>query len=491
MTASIDRRTFVGSALFAGAGAAASIITPDRALAGAAPAGWALGVADVDADITEAPMTLVRGRAPDGLGGTLYRNGPAKFRRGGGAATHWFDGDGLIRKFRLNSDRATLAAKFVDTPKRRLEAKLDAMVMPGFGSPRRDGATLSSPDDGNAANTALLMAGDDLLALWEAGSPARIDPETLGTRGFKTFRDDLAHMPFLAHPRVQPDGVIWNIGSGGGKDCFVWKLNADGSLNKAEAIKLPRPSYYHDFTATARHLVIVLQPWLQESFKFPLASGMAWRPERGTQVLVIDKDDFSKQRIFELPAFSFFHLGDAWEESDGTIRFDGALESDPTFGQTVASALLRGEYMKSPTPMLTQIILRPNGRADMVASKVSAEFPATDKRFAGLPRRYTTHVTAYRRTPFAHGIAQWDWQRGRDDRFDFGDHHLVEEFVFAPRGAEEGNGWLIGTTLNLKARATELHVLDARQVSAGPLATWRANVPLPHSFHGIFVPKRA
>ena len=487
MSASIDRRTFLGSSLLMGA---AAIIAPDEALAGASPAGWALGVADVEADIPETPMALVRGRAPAGFAGTLYRNGPAKFRRPGGAAGHWFDGDGLVRKFRIGEGKATLAARFVDTPKRRQEAALNRMAMPGFGSPRGAGVTLSSPDDGNAANTAMLMAGGELLALWEAGSPARMDPETLATRGFKTFRDDLAHMPFLAHPRVQPDGVIWNIGSGGGKDCILWKLNADGSLNKADVIKLPRASYYHDFTATARHLVIVLQPWLQEAYKFPLSTGMVWRPEQGTQVLVIDKDDLSKRRIFELPAFSFFHLADAWEEKDGTIRFDGAFEADPTFGQTSASALLRGNYIRAPRPMLTQVALHPNGRTEMLASKIAAEFPTVDKRFAGVARRYTTHVTHYRDMPFAHGVGTWDWQRGRDDRFDFGDQHLVEEFVFAARGDSEGDGWLVGTTLNLKARATELHVFDAKRVAAGRIATWRAGVPLPHTFHGIFVGAR-
>ena len=484
MSATLDRRAFLGSSLLVGA---AAIIAPDQALAGASPPGWALGVADVEADIAEGPMTLVRGRAPAGFAGTLYRNGPAKFRRSGGAAGHWFDGDGLIRKFRVGDGKATLAARFVDTPKRRFETKLDSMVMPGFGTPVGKGAVMASPDDGNAANTAMLMSGGELLALWEAGSPARIDPETLATRGFKTFRDDLAHMPFLAHPRVQPDGVVWNIGSGGGKDCIVWKLNADGSLNKAELIKLPRASYYHDFTATARHLVIVLQPWLQEVYKMPLSTGMVWRPEQGTQVLVIDKDDLSKRRIFELPTFSFFHLGDAWEEKDGTIRFDGAFEADPTFGQTSAAGLLRGVYIRPPRPMLTQVALHPNGRTQMLGSKIAAEFPTVDKRFAGVARRHTTHVGHYRDLPFAHGVGQWDWQRGRDDSFDFGVTQLVEEFVFAPRGTSEGDGWLVGTTLNLKARATEMHVFDAKRVAAGPLATWRAGVPLPHTFHGIFV----
>jgi all-trans-8'-apo-beta-carotenal 15,15'-oxygenase len=235
------------------------------------------------------------------------------------------------------------------------------------------------------------------------------------------------------------------------------------------------------------HLVIVLQPRLQEHYKFPLSTGMAWRPEQGTQVLVIDKDDMTKRRIFELPAFSFFHLGDAWEEKDGTIRFDGAFEADPTFGQTAASALLRGEFIRSPRPMLTQVALHAKGRTQMLASKIAAEFPTVDKRFAGVARRYTTHVTHYRDTPFAHGVGQWDWQRGRDDRFDFGDSHLVEEFVFAPRGESEGDGWLVGTTLNLKARATEMHVFDAKRVAAGPIVTWRAAVALPHTFHGIFV----
>jgi carotenoid cleavage dioxygenase-like enzyme len=63
---------------------------------------------------------------------------------------------------------------------------------------------------------------------------------------------------------------------------------------------------------------------------------------------------------------------------------------------------------------------------------------------------------------------------------------LVEEFLFVPRGADEGDGWLIGTTVNLDARATELHLLDARRIEAGPIATWRADVALPVGFHGTF-----
>lgn len=478
-----DRRTFIGSAL-AGL-AAAMVVTPEMALAGALPPRWASAVADVEGDSAKAALQLIHGKVPAGFAGTLWRNGPAKFRRGTSAAGHWFDGDGLIRRWNVRNGQASLTTRFVDTPKRRLESRLNAIVTPGFGTASRPGAQLSGPDDANAANTGLINLGGDLLALWEGGSAVRLDPDSLETRGFKTWRDDLKGMPFSAHPRIEPDGSVWNFG-GGGQNCVLWNMRADGSLVKAQVIKLPRPSYFHDFTITRRHVVIVLQPWLQEQFKFPLASGMVWRPEQGTQVLVIDKDDLTKQRIFELLAFSFFHLGDGWDETDGTIRFDGCFEGDPTFGQRGASALLDGEHIPTPRPILTQVVLHPTGKAELIASPVEAEFPQNDRRFTGAARRYTVHVSDYRDTPFPNSIARWDWQTGRSSKFDFGDDQLVEEFLFVPRGAGESDGWLIGTTLNLKAGASELHILDVKRLSAGPLVSWRSELALPLGFHGTF-----
>lgn len=475
----LDRRQFLGSSLIA----SAAVITPEMVLAGSSPPGWSIAVSDVESDVPEETMSLVSGKAPAAFNTTLYRNGPAKFRRGTGASGHWFDGDGLVRRFRVRDGKATLAARFVDTPKRRLETSLDAIVQPGFGSAPQKGSVINGPDDTNAANTSVLVSGGQLFALWEGGSPVIMDMETLETRGFKTFRRDLKQMPFLAHPRVEPDGTVWNLG-GNGKSTFVWKLNPDGSLAKAEMMKVDRPSYFHDFTTTARHIIIILQPWLQEGFKFPLSTAMSWKPELGTKILVVEKDDLSKRRIYELPAFSFFHLADGWEEGDGTIRFDGCLEANPTFGQKAASALLRGQHIVAPSPMLTQIVLRPDGRAEMNATRVAAEFPANDKRMAGQARRYTSHVTGYRKTPFPHAIATWDWKSGRDDKYDFGDHQLVEEFLFVRRGSGERDGWLMGTTLNLKLRKTELHLLDAARVEEGPVATWRCSLPLPLSFHG-------
>ena len=132
LQATADRRQFIQSLL--AAAAASAVITPERLLAGAAPTDWTLGVADVDGDIASRVLAPIAGRAPADFAGVLYRNGPAKFRRGGSSAGHWFDGDGLIRRFQIADGRASLAARFADTPKRQLETRLDRIVMPGFGT---------------------------------------------------------------------------------------------------------------------------------------------------------------------------------------------------------------------------------------------------------------------------------------------------------------------------------------------------------------------
>lgn len=115
-----DRRRFLAAA--GATVAAAAVLTPEHAFAATGPAGWQLGFADLEGDVAPAPMRLVAGRAPASLAGTLYRNGPAKFRRGGTGSGHWFDGDGLLRKFVIDGGAVTMAARFVDTPKRRVEA---------------------------------------------------------------------------------------------------------------------------------------------------------------------------------------------------------------------------------------------------------------------------------------------------------------------------------------------------------------------------------
>ncbi|NBB52126.1 carotenoid oxygenase [Rhizobium sp. CRIBSB] len=483
-----SRRSF----LMGAAALSAAVVTPETVratIAQSVAADWALATADLEADVTPRALRLVHGRVPAGLEGSLFRNGPGKFRRPGGSATHWFDGDGLMRSFDIRNGQATLRARFADTPKRRWESEIDAVVTPGFGTPGDARARVGSNDDANSANTAVMVAGNQVWALWEGGSPLAMNAETLATEGFVTLRPDLKGLPFQAHPRYAPDGTIWNIGLNGGQ-AVVWTLNADRSLNRAQGITLPRASYMHDFTATDRHLILVLQPWVFEQAGMPFVSQFAWRPEMGTQILVLDKADLSRRRIYELPAFSYFHLGDAWADRDGTIRFDVAAGKDVQFGVEGARVMVQqGGTVPGEPAILSLITLHADGRAEMTSSGVTAEFPKGDPRRAGVRRDLTVHVAGETgERPLPTGLAVHNWSDGRSDRFEFGHDQIMEEAVFVPRPGTnaERDAWLVAPSINLAEGVTELHVFDAGRVSDGPLATWRADVALPAGFHGCW-----
>jgi carotenoid cleavage dioxygenase-like enzyme len=472
------------------AGAAGAALEPERVWAAeAADETWKLGLVDAAGDAPRTAMRLVRGRPPRDLKGVLYRNGPALWRRPGGDAEHWFDGDGLIRAFRIEDGRASAEARFVDTPKRRRDAAAGAVVTPGFGTRGRpEAAAIQSADDTNPANTSVLSAGDEVWALWEAGSATRVDPDDLSTRGPVVLRPDLKGMPFLAHPRIEPDGRVWNLGVGGPR-AVVWRLSAAGALEAAEMIELPRPSYLHDFTATERHLVIVLQPWLQRRFVTPFAAGLDWEPEKGTEVLVLDKADLTRRRSYELPAFAFFHLDDAWEEPDGTIRFVASVQSSPVLGSEGGAALVAGRDPGFEPPRLARITLGGDGRARLERTDCMAEFPRSDPRRAGRRHRLTAHVTGeVVGRPLARGVATTDLETGRTCTFGFDGDHLTEELLAVPKPGrtEERDAWLIGTSINTLARATELHVFEAGRIADGPVCTWRADHMWPVGFHGAF-----
>ncbi len=478
--------------LMGAAALSAAVATPElvrAAIAQQIAAPWALATADLEGDIAPRAMRLVHGRAPAELEGTLFRNGPGKFRRPGGSATHWFDGDGLMRSFTMADGGVTLAARFADTPRRRTETELDAVVTPGFGTAGDARARIGSNDDANAANTAVMVTGEKVWALWEGGSPLAMDASTLATEQFVTLRDDLKGMPFQAHPRFAPDGTVWNVGANSDQ-VIVWHMQASGALIDAQVLRLPRASYLHDFTATDRHLIFVLQPWVFDHPGMPYATQFAWKADMGTQVFVVDKADLTQTRLYELPTFSFFHLGDAWAEADGTIHFDVAANIDNTFAMQGARVLVEGRGTVPGEPSVLKLItLYPDGRAEMASSGVSAEFPKGDPRRAGLERSLTVHVAGERGgRPLPNGLAVQDWKTGRSHGFNFDDTQIMEEAVFVPKPGTtaERDAWLVAPSINLTQGVTELHVFDVASVEAGPVATWRADVALPAGFHGAW-----
>jgi len=174
---------------------------------------------------------------PDGLVGTLYRNGPALFKRGDTEYKHWFDGDGMIQSFHMQGATLTHNANMVHTDRYVAEQEAGQFLWPAFGTAFENGHSATKADDVNPANTSVLPVNDELWALWEGGSAWSVDPESLETRGRKVFSDETDGLSFSAHPKIDADGRIWNFGYVSGADTLiVYDMSANGKLNRVQTI---------------------------------------------------------------------------------------------------------------------------------------------------------------------------------------------------------------------------------------------------------------
>ena len=454
---------------------------------------WQIGYANAPAEgFDPAPLRLISGRLPAGLRGSFYRNGPAWFTYDDAVLGHWFDGDGMVQRIAFDGEGAVHSGRFVETNKHRAEQEARAFLAAGFGSKGDPGFAVMSPDDVNAANTSVMVVNGELLALWEAGSAMRMDPETLETRGYKTWRDDLKAMPFLAHPKREPDGRIWNLAVADSR-IGVYRISASGQLEDFGLLDMGKTAYLHDWAMTDRHLVILIQPWIQTRNTPPFVDALEWQPGEGLKLMIVDKDDFSSVRHAEVDGHAFFHTGAAWEDADGTVHVDACLYDRPALGPDAGRSLMQGRFDpdEEPTAALSRIVVPRRGPARIEKTSVDGEFPVVHPAFHGHSRRLTALVGGEGRDrPGFTRLSLFDWQSGRHDSFDYGPGRIAEEhlFVARPGGRSERDAWLIGSVLNYRRRRNEVHIFDVADISAGPVASYEAPRAWPLGFHGTFHP---
>ena len=470
----------------------------DEFVAALAREPWLIGFASARAERLTAPLVALDGRLPPELAGVLWRNGPAEHERFGHRYGHWFDGDGMVQAFTFTGTGVTHRARILDTPKRRRETRAGKRILPTFATLPPHSVPVSGPDDMNAANTAMLVHAGRLMALWEGGSALAVDPQTLAAGQFVAWSPELAGVPFSAHPKVEPDGTLWNIGcvQAPRPMLLFYRIDRRGRLVKANIVPIGPLGIVHDFVVTARHLVVLLTPFVLDpdrslSDHTSFLDAHVWRPALGTRVLAVEKDTLEPVRRHELPPGFHFHHGNGWEEADGTIRLDLCQAPDPAFVTEDLRGVMRGEWrFPSVHPGYRRVVLKPDGAAGIdQAAPGAAEFPRIDPRRTGRRHRKVFALTGdgtgegwpLRR------IACLDPERGAIDGWSYPRHRIPEEHVFVPRSEAEGDGWLVGPFLDTRRRAAGLGVFEAARLADGPLWQGILPYPLPLGLHGTFV----
>ena len=461
----------------------------------AASAPWKIGFATPAGDLPLARAT-VRGRFPDAVAGTLFRIGPAGHDLGGERYHHWFDGDGMVHRFVIDGADVRHQGRYVATPKRVAEVKAGRHLVEAFGTIPAGAEPPTSADSINVANISVLPLQGELLALWEGGSATRIDAHTLETLGVKTWRADLAGMPFSAHPKVDPDGTVWNFGVGASQGLLaLYEIAPEGTLRRAAVVPVADMPMVHDFAVTERHLVFLMPPLVYDGKRKEAGASFldayVWRPELGMRALVIDKKDWARRQTLELPAGFLFHVGNAWEEETprGTLIHVDYVRSDNADSVfTTNREVMRARRVRGADPHLSVATLNlGTGRATQTAVAQEAESPRIDPRRVGLRHRQVVHATQIRpELPGFGAVARTDVETGRSQRFSYGTQAIVEEHVFVPDGAKPG--WVLGTVLDFGRQKTVLSCFAADHLGAGPVAQATLPYALPLGLHGAFLP---
>ncbi|HYF44959.1 MAG TPA: carotenoid oxygenase family protein, partial [Acidimicrobiales bacterium] len=88
------------------------------------------------------------------------------------------------------------------------------------------------------------------------------------------------------------------------------------------------------------------------------------------------------------------------------------------------------------------------------------------------------------------GLYRLDVSDGTTQHWDVGPGRAANEGLFVPNpdGTDEDDGWVLTYVYDAATDGSELAVLDASDLAAGPVGTVALPARVPHGFHATWVP---
>jgi len=402
----------------------------------------------------------VTGNIPQDLSGLFLRNGPNPLSVPNEETHHWFMGQGMIHGIRLDSGNA-------------LWYKNKAV-------------------DGNdsLANTSVISHAGKIYAIVEAGSyPVEIDQElnSLDTKPFYGNKNE----GFTAHPKLDPrtgelHAMCYDYANKFNTIDYV-VIDKNGLHKKTQTIPFESRSMLHECAITENY-VLVLD--LSVTFSLERLGGgyfpFSWNDKHQARIGLLDRNDESKEvNWFEIDSTYFFHTFNAHEDQNGNIvllatAYDRLFDKD-----------WNGPLTESP-PNLTRWIL------DIKSGK--AQFTKLDERSIEFPRIHPDLVSKSNQFGYALAssdtkqpdfkeIIKYDFINDTSEVYKYGQGNFGAEpvFVAADGGVDEDEGYLLSLVYNLETDRSDLIILNAQELSLGPIATVHLPQRVPFGFHGDWI----
>jgi len=449
----------------------------------------------------------IEGRLPRTLAGTLYRNGPGLFERAGFRKRTILDGDGMIRATTFADGRARFRNRFVRTAKYDAEEKAGTFLYPTWTTPAPTNRSCI-PNHSQAGVMAVVKAGV-LYAFDEIGSPWALDAPSLETtQQLDPFEGEPGTGPtnYKAHSKTDGTSGEWVlVGQGGRKNSELHVLVKDRAGRQIRHVVHSNPcrsAYFHDFFWAAPYVVFHLHPALLSPLTMfaglhSFADCLAWKPERGSLLLVVDTTGKRPPVTLEVPASWMWHSLNAYVFGDTIVAdFVGYDAPDHFLGPEAAfRAIMHSRLGRATSPgtvrRLTIDLRSRRARLETIAQG-RYEFPVVPQSRSGHRHRYGYVASQGADEGWFHdGLARLDTDTGESAAFHFGEGHYVGEPVFIPdpdwptdEAIGEDHGFLVAEVLDGRRGISFLALFDAEHVPDGPFAKVHLRHHLPFSCHG-------
>jgi carotenoid cleavage dioxygenase len=440
----------------------------------------------------------IEGSWPTECNGILLRNGPALFQRGSESKRHLFDGDGFAQAWRFNAGSIEHKASWIQTKKFQEEQRAGEFLYPGLADSRIARKTIKNPDDFNTANTNLFPWQGKLLALWEGGSAHELDPTNLDTIGPKIWSPETEAAPFGAHPQVDEQGRLWNIGISGNQ-LLIYVINSDGRLEKVRLHTVRPCAMAHDFILTKHYLGVWLAPIqinaqaLHQNGR--LLSAMEWQENEGSHLILIDRDSLEITSTLELESEMIFHFANAWEEDQhlNICYVSNSFEQLHTgFMDALADGTPPTRHLGQKAQASYKRIRLDTGHSESWQGHAGVEFPQIDERERGNPcGRFFSLLSHGASSPQGfNGIVHQDIDSAWSQCWIADNAIELEEHVYTPKQRNDpmAGGWLIGSGYHARRQQSFCSILDAEHLDDGPIAMAYLDGATPICFHGSFSP---
>ncbi|ODU02516.1 MAG: 9-cis-epoxycarotenoid dioxygenase [Pseudonocardia sp. SCN 72-86] len=457
---------------------------------------YLLGIfAPVREEITADELEVI-GEIPRDLNGVYLRNGPNR-RFDADGRYHWFDGDGMVHAMAFEDGTARYRNRWVRTRAFAAEEAAGHALWSGvMESPRGNPVdTARGLPFKDSANTDLIHHRGRVLATWYlCGQPMSMDPLSLETLGAEDFLGTL-HGDVMAHPKVdEHTGELMWFDYGARSPLLRYGVvNAAGAIDHEVEIDLPGPRLPHDMAITENFSILMDLPLTQDpaaaregrykiGFDRSTPSRFAVIPRRGAS---------SEVRWFEAEPCYIYHVVNAWEEGR-TIVMDVCRVTRPEPVPTRPGPLgkLLG-YLRLDARLHRYVFDLGSGTTtETQLDDVNTEFPSIDARACGRPTRYAYNVhIADAETVRFDGLLRYDRVTGERQHHWFGDGRFGSEAPFAPRDGSTGedDGYLVTFVTDERDDRSEVQILDASDLTAGPVGRVLLPQRVPLGFHATWV----